>query len=541
MSSRVAAALLVGGATFGLSLLVLVLALLALRDTQLALLDSTLAEWVAREGQDTIPTERKHTFMRLPAPLGPTESVELLLLVTDESGALLSHSSGWPPDADVSGWVMPAPPGSRPGTPGPVIRDTGAAQGPAVPWTASAATAPTLAATEVHPNFTALSKSTEAPQGWMYRQQLISGSREMTLRHFWTSGKDGDIRWVAAHTSPFTVLAGVRLSVITGALVEPLWTGAAAALLAGLLAAALTHRVLALAYQDQQALGAWVRLAADGAAGLGDPPGGSAESAGLRAQLARLRQRLVASLEQAYRFTGDAAHELRSPLTVMQVKVDRLIDRGGTSSEVQADLADIADDIHRLSTLVRRLLWMALADTGRLLLHRTAVNISAMLRELTVDLFVEAGEVSLECQVPPEIWVDGDGELLEHAVANLVSNAVKHNRAGGWVSIVAWREPDSVAVCVRNSVAHPLPALRERVFERFYRGAHARSLREGGSGIGLSLAREIARAHGGDVVVEDAPAGEASFVLRLPVAEQQKDSSPGTVGLGPRCRDGLDM
>jgi len=117
--------------------------------------------------------------------------------------------------------------------------------------------------------------------------------------------------------------------------------------------------------REQEKLTEWVRQAADGLATSTDPPGRNRELEELRLHLARLQERLVVSLEQASRFTGDAAHELRFPLTAMQVKVDRLIQPSAPASEVQKDLADIADDIHRLSGLVRRLFWLVPCTESR--------------------------------------------------------------------------------------------------------------------------------------------------------------------------------
>jgi signal transduction histidine kinase len=479
----------------------------ALRDARLALLDTALGDWASRKAREVIPGEpQRRVFMELPTALGAEGSVETLLLVTDESGAVLSRSAQWPPDVDTSNWISVPARDAKPGPvspePGPVIR-----------------TAPGV------PNGTQVRIGSIALQGQAARTAPLDGvpirignDREIAVRHFSTSGKGGMIRWVAAHTSPYTVFAGVRASVVTNSLLGYVWTCAAAACIASIFGAALTNRMLLIRHREQVALSAWVRDAAGGAPHLAEPPGSSLELAELREQLVRLHRRLVVSLEQAYRFTGDAAHELRSPLTVMQVKVDRLISGGLAASGIQADLVDIADDIHRMSVLVRRLSWIALADAGRLQIHRTAVNLSATVREVARDSFDGVDGVSVDLQVQPDIWVDGDSTLIEHAAVNLISNAVKHNRPGGWVSIAATREPDAAVVSVRNSAAHPLPAQRERVFERFYRGSYARSSRDGGSGIGLSLAREIARAHGGDVVARDAPADAACFELRLPLS-----------------------
>jgi signal transduction histidine kinase len=341
--------------------------------------------------------------------------------------------------------------------------------------------------------------------------------QELTLRHFLTHGQAGTIRWVAARNAPGTLFAGVGERIVAEALWPLTWTFGAIVVSATLLGSALTHLMRSVGHRERENLTLWVRQAADGLATSADPPGCGREFEELRGHLARLQGRLVASLEQASRFSGDAAHELRSPLTAMQVKVDRLIQRSIPASDVQKDLADIADDIHRLSSLVRRLFWMALADAGRLQLHRVSVNLSMVLHEVAQETLETAGNLATELRIDPGLHVEGDSALLMHAVANLMSNAVKHNRTGGWVRVAATAETANIHVSIRNSVAHPLPLARERVFERFFRGSFARAEKDSGSGIGLSLAREIARAHGGDIVVADSPADEAWFTLSLPI------------------------
>src|SRR5258708_1242005 len=137
----------------------------------------------------------------------------------------------------------------------------------------------------------------------------------------------------------------------------------------------------------------------------------------------------------------------------MQVKVDRLINRSVAASDLQRDLADVADDVHRVSTLVRRLFWLALADAGRLQVHRTAVDLSEMLRDVAEHLLDGAG-LTLTLHIDPGLKIEADATLLEQAIANLVSNGIKHNRPGGWIDIKTKPDANSVVVSVRNSVAH---------------------------------------------------------------------------------------
>jgi signal transduction histidine kinase len=477
-----------------------------LRDSRLALLDSVLDNWATHETRRAILTVPESTFADLPPELGSANSVEIFVLVIDASGTVLSRSRDWPQDIDSSSWVSKAPPV--------------AGLLPTVPSTSAVVTSSGIVQREdgATPGIdTTQHLSSDAPHADS-KPILSDGDRDVTLRHFATRGVGGGIRWVAARAGPFTVFAGVRGSVVGASLAWLVYTFGALAVVGTAIGTLLTHRVLSNYYSEQVALTDWARHAADGSPTASEPPLVSRDLEDLRRELARLHRRLATSLEQAYRFTGDAAHELRSPLTAMQVKVDRLINRSPAASDLQRDLADIADDVHRLSTLVRRLFWLALADAGRLQVHRIVVDLSVMLSDVTEDLVGDAEGLTLTLHIDPGLQIEADATLLEHAIANLISNGIKHNRPGGWIDIKTMADAKSVAVSVRNSVAHPLPISRERVFERFFRGGYARAHTDSSSGIGLSLAREIARAHGGDILVEDSSSDEACFTLRLPMA-----------------------
>jgi two-component system, OmpR family, heavy metal sensor histidine kinase CusS len=506
ITRRNAAIVCVGAIIFCAIAVIGVINLSALRDSRLALLDSVLDNWAIHEAGRVIRTEPERTFADLPPELGSANSVEILVLVMDADGSVLSRSRDWPKDIDSSSWVSKAP--------------TVAGLSQKAPSTSAVVTSSGIVrrGDVATPGVDMVQRPTSAAPDADSKPILFDGERDVTLRHFATRAAGGMIRWVAARAGPFTVFAGVRAGVVGGSLAWLVYTFGAVAVIGTGMGTLLTHRVLVIYSREQVALADWTRRAADGSLAAPEPPAVSPDLEDLRGQLARLQRRLATSLEQAYRFTGDAAHELRSPLTAIQVKIDRLINRSVAASDLQRDLADVADDIHQLSTLVRRLFWLALADAGRLQVHRVTVDLSLMLRDVTEDLVAGAIGLTLTLHIDPGLQIEADTTLLEHAIANLISNAVKHNRPGGWIDIKTMADAKSVIVSVSNSVAHPLPISRERVFERFFRGGYARALTDGSSGIGLSLAREIARAHGGDILVEDSSRDEARFTLRLPMA-----------------------
>ena len=124
-------------------------------------------------------------------------------------------------------------------------------------------------------------------------------------------------------------------------------------------------------------------------------------------------------------------------------------------------------------------------------------------------------ELTCTHEVLEGVRVVGDADLVEQALQNLVMNAVKHNLPGGSVEVTLARDGEDALVRVTNTGPEIASADRERIFDRFYRADSARSRHAGGVGLGLSLAREIARAHGGDLVLEESGDGLNRFVLRL--------------------------
>jgi heavy metal sensor kinase len=227
-------------------------------------------------------------------------------------------------------------------------------------------------------------------------------------------------------------------------------------------------------------------------------------------------ERLQGSFEQASRFSADAAHELRTPLTILQGRLEQAI-RKSEHRAIQADLTDMLDELGRLASVTRKLLLLSQADAGQLALHRTRVDMTGLLNALATDVQMLVTDQKLSVSIEHDLVVTGDELLLRQLLNNLVSNAVRYCRTGGWIDIAARRQPSAIEVTVANA-ADPIPAAsRARLFDRFYRLDPARNRRSEGVGLGLSLAREIARAHGGDLVLEPGPADVVKLKLVLPI------------------------
>ncbi|SFL69011.1 sensor histidine kinase [Rugamonas rubra] len=234
--------------------------------------------------------------------------------------------------------------------------------------------------------------------------------------------------------------------------------------------------------------------------------------------------RLERGFLQAARFSGDAAHELRTPLTILQGELERAFAAAAEQPQLEQGLANMLDEVRRLDSIVRKLLLLARADAGQLQIPLARLDLRPLLDDLAEDvgLLDAAREVRLD--LPKRIQVGGDAELLGQVLHNLVSNAVKYGLAGGWIGLAARLDGACWHIDVANASAGIAAEHRERLFDRFYRADHAHNRRIAGVGLGLSLARDIARAHGGALVLAEAGAAAADgggvvcFRLSLPAA-----------------------
>lgn len=232
-----------------------------------------------------------------------------------------------------------------------------------------------------------------------------------------------------------------------------------------------------------------------------------AEAAALERSFASVLGRLGAALDREASFVRNAAHELRTPLTRIRLRAERAA--AGVSGECRSELQAITREVDRLTRLADALLVLARDETSGLDLSET-VNLADVVRAS-----VDAGERKLEVAAPDEALVRGDEELLRLAVDNLLDNARKYAPADRVPRARLAAEADRVTLAVETPGVSLTPEEHELVFERFYRGSVARETAPG-HGLGLSLARHVARVHGGDVVAAEPGADRTVFELRLP-------------------------
>jgi len=229
--------------------------------------------------------------------------------------------------------------------------------------------------------------------------------------------------------------------------------------------------------------------------------------------------RLETGFHQARRFSADASHELKTPLALLQAELEQALRSAPPRSAEQQTYSRLLDEIHHLKAVLEKLLLLALADSGRLTLERTPTRLAQILANVIEDVSALAPEIGVDQVITADAAVSVDSVLLEQALQNLANNALKYNRSGGMVRFVL-TAGDGVA---KLSVGNTGPGISAddypRIFERFFRGNPARTRDSaGGVGLGLSLSREIFRAHGGDLVlVTPARDDWTEFVATLPL------------------------
>ena len=225
--------------------------------------------------------------------------------------------------------------------------------------------------------------------------------------------------------------------------------------------------------------------------------------------------RLEASFQQASRFSSDAAHELKTPLTILQGHIEQALGEA-TQPALQAKLMGLLDEIARLSDITRKLLLLSQADAGYMALQRVPIDLSEMLEEMADDAQMLLTTQRLECNISRRLVVNGDAVLLRQLFNNLISNAVRHGLPGGGIRLNARATDGGIEVEISNATP-PIDARnRAQFFDRFFRGDLAHSRTVEGSGLGLSLSREIALAHGGNLVMLPSATDVVSLRLTLP-------------------------
>jgi PAS domain S-box-containing protein len=221
-------------------------------------------------------------------------------------------------------------------------------------------------------------------------------------------------------------------------------------------------------------------------------------------------------------FVAQATHELRTPLTNIRLYVEALLERPDQGEEERAGCLNVINgEVRRLERIVGDMLSVSELEAGSLALASDDVRLDALFEQLEGDFRMQAKEkrIQLEFRLPPKLPViRGDRDKILIAVANLVGNALKYTPEGGAVTVEVGESEGSLSVEVRDTGIGISEEEAELVFEKFYRAKDRRLATIAGSGLGLALARQIARMHGGDITVSSVIDKGSTFTLTLPAA-----------------------
>lgn len=208
-----------------------------------------------------------------------------------------------------------------------------------------------------------------------------------------------------------------------------------------------------------------------------------------------------AELKRSIRFSADASHQLKTPVAVLRAGLDEMLARDDISGEMCEELSMLVHQTFRLTSIIEDLLLLSRLDSGRMQLDLSAVDLSRVVETCVDDLRLShlGPPLDVEIELPIDVQIAGDMRYTMSIVGNLVENARKYSRAGAPLRITAREIGSEVSLVIANQ-ADPIPLeSREYIFERFHRANVGENIP--GHGLGLNLARELARLHGGDVTL----------------------------------------
>jgi len=229
---------------------------------------------------------------------------------------------------------------------------------------------------------------------------------------------------------------------------------------------------------------------------------------------------LESSIQAQKRFTADASHELRIPLTIMRGEIEVALLRKRKPQEYEEVLRQQLDIIDRMYRIVDGLLTLARADAGLLELARDEVDLSLLVEEVGQHhlTLLSSKDVHLDMQVVDGLTVIGDEHRLSRVLFNLMNNAYKHAPANSTVRLMAYASGNEAVIEVCDQ-GPGIPAEHiPHIFDRFYRSDEARSREAGGAGLGLAISKRIIEAHEGQITVQSEVGQGTTFHLRLPLA-----------------------
>jgi two-component system OmpR family sensor kinase/two-component system sensor histidine kinase BaeS len=259
-----------------------------------------------------------------------------------------------------------------------------------------------------------------------------------------------------------------------------------------------------------------------------EPKHGPREFRRLSSSFNRMTEELERLDDQRRNLTADVAHELRTPLHIIQGNLEGILDGVYQPSEEQLQV--LLDEIQLLSRLVEDLQTLSLAEAGQLTLKMEPVDIAELLMDVSTSFSgqMEAAGIDLQVDVPHEgerkgesgtegLTIEADVERLDQIITNLVANALRHTPKGGQIRLRAEPAGNGVRILVQDTGEGIPTEDLPHIFERFWKGDRTRTRTDGsGSGLGLAISRKLVESHGGTIRVESDLGVGSNFVVELP-------------------------
>ena len=233
-------------------------------------------------------------------------------------------------------------------------------------------------------------------------------------------------------------------------------------------------------------------------------------------------------LERSTRFSADASHQLKTPVTVLRAGIEELLRRENLEPVIYDELSALHHQTYRLTGVIDDLLLLSRMDAGHLKIQFSPVNLSQLIEEWLDDLNALPDPLGLEVKtdIPPSLYISGERRYTSLILQNLLENARKYNRPGGRIHLGAREENGWICFTIGNTGPAIPPEMQPFIFERFSRGANGEKI--AGHGLGLNLARELMRLHGGELNLVSSNNEWTEFEVRFRPAEMAATNSKRT-------------
>ena len=232
--------------------------------------------------------------------------------------------------------------------------------------------------------------------------------------------------------------------------------------------------------------------------------------------------RLERSFVQVRRFTADASHEMRTPLTAMKAVGETGLREGQDESGYREVIGSMLEEVDRLTQMIETMLLLSRADDGTVVVARAPTDLAVLAGDVAAQLSVLAEEKdqTLRIDASGPIVVQADGLILRMAIANLIDNAIRYSPSRGTIDVRVDADAAEARVEVSDTGPGIAPVHHDRLFDRFYRVDSARSRKEGGVGLGLAIAYWATQIHQGRITVVSQEGVGSAFTIRLPLSTQ---------------------